>query len=154
TIGMSGAPRDATAAESRAHESERGARSRVRPGDPQWPSPEDWGRLRETVGGRMLQPHSPFASCAANGACSEALRQIGNPYFLGDDPALTQASGWVDGWSCEPSAYAIAAETTMDVVAAINFARTRNLRLVVRGGGHGYQGTSNAPDSLLIWTRR
>ena len=28
-----------------------------------------------------------------------------------------------------------------------------NLRLVVKGGGHSYQGTSNAADSLLIWTR-
>ena len=27
------------------------------------------------------------------------------------------------------------------------------LRLVVKGGGHSYQGTSNAPDSLLVWTR-
>jgi FAD/FMN-containing dehydrogenase len=24
---------------------------------------------------------------------------------------------------------------------------------VVKGGGHSYQGTSNAPDSFLIWTR-
>ena len=24
---------------------------------------------------------------------------------------------------------------------------------MVKGGGHSYQGTSNAPDSLLIWTR-
>jgi FAD/FMN-containing dehydrogenase len=39
------------------------------------------------------------------------------------------------------------------VVAAVNFARTRNLRLVVKGGGHSFQGTSNAADSLLIWTR-
>ena len=36
---------------------------------------------------------------------------------------------------------------------AVNFARENNLRLVVKGGGHSYQGTSNAPDSLLIWTR-
>src|SRR6185437_430994 len=27
------------------------------------------------------------------------------------------------------------------------------LRLIVKGGGHSYQGTSNAPDSVLIWTR-
>ncbi len=33
------------------------------------------------------------------------------------------------------------------------FARTHRLRLVVKGGGHSYQGTSNAPDSLLVWTR-
>jgi hypothetical protein len=39
------------------------------------------------------------------------------------------------------------------VVAAVNFAREKKLRLVVKGGGHSYQGTSCAPDSLLIWTR-
>ncbi len=35
----------------------------------------------------------------------------------------------------------------------MNFARENELRLAVKGGGHSYQGTSNAPDSLLIWTR-
>ena len=40
------------------------------------------------------------------------------------------------------------------MVAAVNFARENSLRLVVKGGGHSYQGTSNAADSLLVWTRR
>ncbi len=40
-----------------------------------------------------------------------------------------------------------------DIVTAVNFARQNNLRLVVKGGGHSYLGASNAPDSLLIWTR-
>src|SRR5208282_2183053 len=48
--------------------------------------------------------------------------------------------------------YAIAAKSTADVIA-VNFARTNNLRLAIKGGGHSYQGTSNAADSLLIWTR-
>ena len=39
-----------------------------------------------------------------------------------------------------------------DVAPAVNFARD-NLRLVVKGAGHSYQGTSNAPNSLLIWMR-
>src|SRR5438874_13121080 len=30
---------------------------------------------------------------------------------------------------------------------------SNNLWLVVKGGGHSYQGTSNAGDSLLVWTR-
>jgi FAD/FMN-containing dehydrogenase len=47
----------------------------------------------------------------------------------------------------------VAARTTDDVVAAVDFARENNLRVVVKGGGHSYQGTSNAADSLLIWTR-
>ena len=36
----------------------------------------------------------------------------------------------------------------------MSFARQHRLRLVVKGGGHSYQGTSNAADSLLVWTRR
>jgi len=39
------------------------------------------------------------------------------------------------------------------VAAAVNSARDNNLRLVVKGAGHSYQGTSNAADSLLIWMR-
>jgi FAD/FMN-containing dehydrogenase len=132
-------------------------RSRVRPGDPAWPSAADWERLNREVGGRLLKPNSPFADCAAapdDPACGEALRQIKNPYYLGDQPALTQTSGWVDAWTSQPSAYAVAAESTADVVAALKFARAHHLRLVVKGGGHSYQGTSAAADSLLMWTRR
>jgi FAD/FMN-containing dehydrogenase len=66
---------------------------------------------------------------------------------------LTQTSGWVDAWTSAPSVYAVAATKTEDVVAAINFARENNLRLVVKGGGHSYKGTSCSADSLLIWTR-
>ena len=39
-----------------------------------------------------------------------------------------------------------------DVAAAVDFARTHRLRLVIKGAGHSYLGTSNAPDSLLVWT--
>ena len=50
--------------------------------------------------------------------------------------------------------YAVAAGTTEDVVAAVDFAREHNLRVVVKGGGHSYQGTSSAPELLPIWTRK
>ena len=132
-------------------------RARVRPSDPGWPTTARWAQLDRDVEGRLLKPVSPFLSCSKNARrseCAIALRGVHNPYFIGDEPALTQASGWVDAWTCESSPYAVAAERTADVAAAVNFARTNNLRLVVKGGGHGYQGTSNAPDSLLIWTRR
>jgi FAD/FMN-containing dehydrogenase len=77
-----------------------------------------------------------------------------NPYYIRDQAALTQSTGWVDAWTTQPSVYAVAAKGTEDVVAAVNFARENKLRLVVKGGGHSYQGTSNAADSLLIWTRQ
>ena len=57
-------------------------------------------------------------------------------------------------WTSAPSVYAVAARDAADVAAAVNFARDNKLRLVVKGGAHSYQGTSNAADSLLIWTRK
>jgi FAD/FMN-containing dehydrogenase len=132
--------------------------SRVRPGGTGWPRAAEWEQLRRATSGRLQKLASPFAACAADagadGAACAALReQIKNPFFIGDHPALTQTSGWQDAWLSQPSAYAVAARETADIVAAVNFARTHRLRLVVKGGGHSYKGASNAPDSLLVWTR-
>jgi FAD/FMN-containing dehydrogenase len=127
---------------------------RVRPGDPGWPAASEWDRLRRDIGGRLLKLESPFAGCTAdNASCIAILEQFKNPYSVGDNPALTQTSGWQDAWLSRPSVYAVAARETADIVAAVNFARTHKLRLVVKGGGHSYLGTSNAANSLLVWPR-
>ncbi len=131
-------------------------RTRIRPGDPAWPSQESWNQLNREVEGRLVKVRSPLAACVGGSPdanCAEVYKELKNPYYLGDEVGLTQSLGWVGAWTSRPSVYAIAAKTTRDVVAAVNFARTNNLRLVVKGGGHSYQGTSNAADSLLVWTR-
>ena len=131
--------------------------SRVRPTDPEWPSEASWDRLSQEIRGKLVKVQSPLAECMeapSSPNCAQIFKELKNPYYLGDEVGLTQSLGWVDAWTSKPSAYAVAAETTDDVVAAVNFARENNLRLVVKGGGHSYQGTSNAADSLLIWTRR
>jgi FAD/FMN-containing dehydrogenase len=130
---------------------------RCRPASAGWPGPADWEGLNRRTRGGLILPESPFAACATaqdSVACREALAGLKNPFYLGDQVALTQTSGWVGAWSSQPSAYAVAAETAADVAAAVNFARKHSLRLVVKGGGHSYQGTSCSPDSLLVWTRR
>jgi FAD/FMN-containing dehydrogenase len=129
---------------------------RVRPSDPHWPSIAKWEKLKRDVSGRLISVESPLAACkpASDGAfCESTLKLLKNPYYLGDQPGLTESSGWLDAWRSSPSVYAVTARETADVVAGVNFARENNLRLVVKGGGHSYQGTSNAADSLLIWTR-
>jgi FAD binding domain len=131
-------------------------KTRVRPGDPPWPSDAAWDELNRAVEGRLIKVRSPLAACvgaAPDAACVKVFKELKNPYFLGDEPGLTQSLGWIGAWTSQPSVYAVAAQTTADVVEAVNFARKNNLRLVVKGGGHSYQGTSNAADSLLIWTR-
>jgi len=129
---------------------------RVRPSDRNWPDAASWANLKEELGGQLIEPQALFGSCAAepNGsACLDAHKNIGNPFWIGDQPAGTQVSGWLDAWTPAPSAYVIKARGAADVAAGVSFARENNLRLVVKGAGHSYLGTSNASDSLLIWTR-
>jgi hypothetical protein len=129
---------------------------RCRPSDPEWPSNAEWGRLNDAVGGRLIPvefPLSVLKTDATTPAAEQLWHNLKNPYFIGEQPGLTQTMGWVDAWVTRPSVYAVAAESASDIAAAVNFARENNLRLVIKGGGHSYQGTSNAADSLLIWTR-
>lgn len=85
---------------------------------------------------------------------SDALlkNKILNPFELQEYSWGTQSTGWVDAWDAVPSPYVVAARKTQDIVAAVNFAKKHNLKLVVKGTGHDYLGRSNAPDSLLVWT--
>jgi len=129
---------------------------RVRPSDPRWPSEAEWERLRREVEGNLVRPQPLLAECvvdAKSTECAAVLGRLKNPYYIGDQPSGTQISGWLGAWKPEPSAYAMAAHSANDIVAAVNFGRKYNLRLVVKGGGHSYQGTSNSIDSLLVWTR-
>ncbi len=115
-----------------------------------------WKRLNAAVGGNLLPVHFPLndLKAAPNGAAAaQLLKNLRNPYWISDEPGLTQTLGWVDAWATQPSAYAVAARNANDIAAAVNFARDNNLRLVVKGRGHSYLGGSNAPDSLMIWTR-
>jgi FAD/FMN-containing dehydrogenase len=129
---------------------------RVRPGEPGWPRQTDWDGLNRAVGGALVKPVSVYGACETPGgqaACAADVKHLRNPFYLGDQPGGTQVSGWLNAWTPKQSAWAVAARSAADVAAAVNFAREHRLRLVVKGGGHSYQGTSNAPDSLLIWTR-
>jgi len=129
---------------------------RVRPTDAAWPDAKSWEKLNEAVSGNLIKVQALFQGCQAEPkglACLATQKNAGNPYWLGDQPGGTENSGWLDAWAPAPSVYAIKARDAGDVAAGINFARDNKLRLVVKGGGHSYLGTSNAPDSLLIWTR-
>jgi len=129
---------------------------RVRSTDAAWPSQAAWKRLDEEVGGNLVPVRFPLdvlRAAPGSPAAQLLLKELRNPYWLADEPGLTQTLGWVDAWATQPSVYAVAARNVGDIAAAVNFARENNLRLVIKGRGHSYLGTSNAPDSLMIWTR-
>ena len=119
--------------------------SRVRPGTAAWPKGGEWAELNRQVGGRLISGERP--------STAPPTQLLSNPFFVGDQVGLTQSSGWFGAWRSAPSVYAVHAAKAEHVAAAVRFAAKHNLRLVVKGGGHSYLGGSNAPDSLLIWTR-
>jgi hypothetical protein len=109
---------------------------RARPGDPLWPPQSSWDRLNDAVRGRLLKVVSPLDVCrdpSEFAQCDALFKELKNPYYIRDQVNLAQTTGWVDAWTSQPSAYAVAASNARDVVAAVNFARENNLRLVVKG---------------------
>jgi FAD/FMN-containing dehydrogenase len=136
---------------------EAAAMCRCTPDKPCWPPQAEWQRFGASLRGKLEQPQSPLAPCrsdAAGEACAAAIRNSKNPFYLQDQAGGTQSTGWLGAWSAASSAYAVAAEDSGDIVAAVDFARRYGLRLVIKGTGHDYLGRSNAPDSLLVWTHK
>src|ERR1700684_1990314 len=132
------------------------ARRRVRPGDAGWPDIAAWASLGKAVGGRLSKIVSPWEAAAKapdNPATVSLFKAVRNSFHNSETPAFTQSLGWIDAWISKPSEYMVAAESAADVAEAVKFATAHNLRLVVKGGGHSYLGGSNAPESLLIWTK-
>jgi len=114
-----------------------------------WPGSQAWAALNSQVGGRLIRPRQPWARLAPGPVPNRLL----NPWFLEEQPGATQSTGMYRAWTSTPSAYAIAARSTADIVAGVDFARKHDVRLVIKGTGHDYYGRSSGPQrSLLIWT--
>lgn len=115
-----------------------------------WPGKQAWEELRRQVGGRLIRPTQPWANLKPG---VEVPLKFKNPWYLEEQAGATQSTGMYKAWQSTPSGYAVAAESAKDIQAAVNFARTNRVRLVVKGTGHDYYGRSCGPaDSLLIWT--
>jgi hypothetical protein len=79
---------------------------RCRPSDATWPSKSAWKRLDDAVGGNLIAvdfPLSLFKTDSAGTAAKLLYENLRNPYYIGDQPGLTQTLGWVDAWATKPS---------------------------------------------------
>ncbi len=113
--------------------------------DPKWPKKAEWDRLKAEVDGHLTKVESVVKK--------SSKEDLMNPYYITNQASLTQTSGWYGAWDSKPSVYAVTPQKTEHLVAAVNFAKKHNIRLVIKSGGHSYQGTSNAADSLLVWMK-
>ncbi len=136
------------------HRKEKAKITRPRPGLSGWPSEAEWNTLNDDVNGNLVKIYDPMKQLGSSDEKNQSLlTDLRNPFVVSDNPALTQNTGWLKAWSLASSEYAVVVKNARQVASAVKFADKHNLRLVVKGGGHSYQGTSSSIDSLLIWTR-
>ncbi|KAK1758945.1 hypothetical protein QBC47DRAFT_436313 [Echria macrotheca] len=151
-----------------------GRQCKVRPGDPRWPTDKEWARLNATLGkGALLRPLPAAAVCYSSSAAYDAATcaniSAGRPtrYFV--NHPLSVLTDWAEGNTCVLPAgglrvsnrtctqggfpvYVVNATTVRDVQIAVNFARNRNLRLVIKNTGHDFGGRNTGAGALSIWT--
>ncbi|GAB1319633.1 hypothetical protein MFIFM68171_09843 [Madurella fahalii] len=154
------------------------------PGDSCWPTGGEWAALNRTVGGRLVRAIPPGAACYDSfegiptrdpAKCAEVASQWSNATWTADQATIPMIPIWSNN-TCAPntatgqpgppvgcpdictlgflSPYAILAESADDVVAGVNFARTRKLRLIIRNTGHCFMGRSTGYGALVINTHR
>ena len=122
---------------------------RAFPGSEDWPSRCEWSRLNKALQGRLLHPDPPAAVCYEGDdydedACKNLVLRAGDTHFYIDDP-LSVLSQWLQGSTCLPDLnptgnctrggfpeYVVNVTRVADVQVAVNFARNKNLRLVIK----------------------
>ncbi|KAI2464048.1 FAD-binding domain-containing protein [Annulohypoxylon bovei var. microspora] len=141
------------------------------PGSDNWPLEEEWSRLNGSLGGALIKGVPPAAVCYDGpykdaDACTFLVRNSSMNRFYIDNP-VTVLSEWGEGDTCHATlqpqsgenctqgafpAFVINATTVRQIQIGVNFARNRNLRLVIKNTGHDFVGRASGLGSLSIWT--
>ncbi|KAI0403288.1 FAD binding domain-containing protein [Xylaria palmicola] len=147
-----------------------GPECKAYPGSAAWPLEAEWAQLNSTLSGALLKP-VPVAAVCYDGPfkdtnrCNFLLRNTSSSRFYINDP-LTVLTTWPQGDTCYASAsttglnctqggfpsYVVNVTTVKQIQAAVNFARNKHLRLVVKNTGHDFFGRSSGLGALSIWT--
>ncbi|KAK4226866.1 hypothetical protein QBC38DRAFT_214073 [Podospora fimiseda] len=146
------------------------SRCKCFPGESCWPSQTQWNAFNRTVNGRLIATKPLASPCHAPNYNATRCQELRNGWQMPDihmaDSASVMAPFFANQ-SCDPFTdaskpctlgnyvrYAVAVETAADVIATVNFARTKNIRLVIRNTGHDYNGRSTGAGALSVWTHK
>ncbi|KAI1410467.1 FAD-binding domain-containing protein [Hypoxylon sp. FL1857] len=150
---------------------EDGSDCREYPGSANWPLEEEWSRLNRSLGGALVQGIPPAAACYDGpykdaAKCTFLMRNTSSNRFYINDP-VTVLTEWPEGDTCPTTSqplpgdnctqgafpvYVINATTVRQIQIGVNFARNKNLRLVIKNTGHDFVGRATGFGSLSIWT--
>ncbi|KAK8081695.1 fad binding domain-containing protein [Apiospora saccharicola] len=163
---------DRTAAVSQRRQQQQ-QRCSIFPGDDLWPPETEWTRLNRSLDGVLLRPTPAGAVCYPDhpaydaAQCQFLLQDARSTRFWLDDP-LTELAQWTQGTTCPAIAsqtqgemknctrggfpeYVVNATTAKHVQIAVNFARNKGIRLVIKNTGHDFGGRSVGAGSLSVW---
>lgn len=118
------------------------------PGTNEWPIDDEWSQLNASLGGALLKP-VPLASVCYTGPLYDAnkcrtLQQ--NPGRIYTNDPITVLTEWPEGDTCFATTtpnvgnctqggfpvYVINATTVKQIQIGVNFARNKNIRLVIK----------------------
>jgi hypothetical protein len=123
---------------------------------PDWPNTAAWAALNSSLCGRLIKTVPPGAVCHPDQptynpvTCSAVQGGFLTSIWHTNDPVSSIVNNWNND-TCLPlptvpcssegyPVYVVNATSKEDVKAGVNFARERNVRLIVKGTGHDYLG--------------
>src|SRR5687767_3902090 len=98
----------------------------------------------------MMVNHSTTTALPARLATAALEGQFKGELIGPDQPAYEEARKLWNGMINRRPALIARCSGVADVIAAVRFARERNLLVAVRGGGHNVAGTAGCDDGLVI----
>ncbi|KAI0778209.1 FAD-binding domain-containing protein [Trametes elegans] len=144
-------------------------------GDPCWPSVSDFSKLARAVSQPLFHPLPPAAPCYPtsdpSGDCDEVHRLWTDAAWRANQSGAMQGANFETfvykngttsacfldttlGVPCTQGSVPVVgvdARDDADVQAAVKFAASHNLRLVVKNTGHDLFGRSTARGSFVVW---
>ncbi|KAI9649057.1 hypothetical protein NHQ30_001624 [Ciborinia camelliae] len=141
------------------------------PGDSCYPNSSEWNLFNQTLGGKLIAS-VPIAAVCHYGQFDtyneEACATLQDNWFFPEThlSSSSSAMAWMfTNNTCNPFlpdttactlgnyvSYAVNATTANDVKEAVIFSNLFNIRLVIRGSGHDYNGKSTGAGALAVWT--
>ena len=145
-------------------------------GDPCWPTDAEFSSLSTLLSQPLLHPlptaYPCYPSSTPVGNCSEVQTSYTDGIFRSDIPGSMQNTNFETYLFSNGTIDACYLNTTLkipctqgsvppigvdirkaeDAQAALNFARQKNLKLVIKNTGHDYLGRSTARGGFLLWT--
>ncbi|ROW10255.1 hypothetical protein VMCG_01944 [Cytospora schulzeri] len=138
------------------------------PGDACWPSQAEWSNLNTTVGGRLIATVPLGSPCHDPYYDEEECAYLQDQWLLAGihmNSSSSVMAPFFANQSCDPWTpreqpcelgnyvrYAVNVTGPEDIIAAVNFAQEKNVRLVIRNTGHDYLGRSTGAGALAVWT--